>query len=56
MCKGPEVGAVLVLEGQQGCSCKKLKSEKDTVEKNEARELAKEDTAWRITFEFNGHH
>lgn len=56
MCKGPEVGAVLMLEGRQGCWCKKSKSEKETVEKNGARELAKEDTAWRIIFEFNRRH
>lgn len=55
MYKGPEVGAVLMLEGRQGCSCKS-KSEKETVEKNGARELAKEDTAWRIIFEFNRRH
>lgn len=44
-----------MLEGWQGCSCKKWKSEKET-EKSGARELAKEDTKWRITFEFNGCH
>lgn len=51
MCKGPEVAAILVLQGWQGCSCKKLKSEK---EKSRARERAKENTAWRVTFEFHG--